>query len=166
MKRAFQKALAWTDATNTTRTKRLQRQACGNTARLIWQPYISPPQSRTEMLEYSIRLKPYYCYHQYANFFYDNPIVWSIYLLYLEILILEARFFGCISSSYYRVWYWNFQFKWYVCSVIINYLMGFLITLRNKGGFLERESSFHGFLYAKYESGIHFFCSTSAFFKI
>ena len=40
MKRAFQKALAWTDATNTTRTTRLQRQACGNTARLFWQPYI------------------------------------------------------------------------------------------------------------------------------
>ena len=35
MKRAFQKALAWTYATNTTRTTRLQRQACGNTARLL-----------------------------------------------------------------------------------------------------------------------------------
>ena len=40
VKRAFQKALAWTDATNTTNTTRLQRQACGNTAILFWQPYI------------------------------------------------------------------------------------------------------------------------------
>ena len=36
MKSAFQKALALTDATNTTRTTRLQRQACGNTARLFY----------------------------------------------------------------------------------------------------------------------------------